>query len=556
MKGKFKFIMKAWCNTPSSVVMIIIWTILMSIYSWLGAKSTIFISKTIIDRDINDLMILIALGIGMIIISFINPYIRLRANATFFSNEYNKFMEAISKSDYSLFSKYSNSQIDTAMDFIGYMKQYMICILRIVVCVVSIAIVLINIAEISLELLIPVITLYLIGSIIFKIIFKKFNLTDKTMRDSWKERGQVSDNLIIGFQESKTFDSGARELSKIINLNKKSQDAVIHKAFIQSILYGAIDLIENAGIILVVVYLLFFTNIPTQDGIALSMLITRVMTPVIEILDLMDAFSDGANNYKDYRTIIEWSKEADDGDVELTTFEDSIELKNVSFSYGDSSDILNKISMKIHKGDKIGICGTSGGGKSTIFKLLNRFYAPKSGTIKIDGININDITFHSYRDKIKSVHQENVLFPGSIKENLLYGCPDATENEMIEACKKANIYHFINGLPERFNTDIGPRGLKLSGGERQRIAIARVLLTKPEILLLDEATSALDNKSERLIQEAIENLDCTVIMIAHRLSTIRNCDKIYVIGKKGIIESGTHSELLKNNNEYARMLKE
>ena len=556
MKGRFKFIMKAWFDTPSAIIMIIVWTILQTIYSWVSTKNTIFVSKSITNKNTDDIIMLVFLSLVLMVISLVSPYIKARANSTFFCNEYNKFMSVISKSDYTLFTKYSNSQINTSMEFIGYMKQYTMCILRMIIAAVSIIIIIVNVAEISVNLLIPVISLYVIGSIACKFIFSKFNVIDRDMRKSWKVRNQISDNLIAGFQESKTFDSGSRELSKIIHLNEISWYAVRRKGFIQSILYSAIDCIDYVGTILVVIYVVFFANVSTQDAIALTMLISRVINPVIQILDLVDSFSDGANNYTDYRTIIEWKHENNSGDIELSEFDDSIELDNISFSYGDSADILDGISMKIHKGEKIGICGSSGGGKSTIFKLLNRFYAPKSGSIRIDGIDINDITFHSYRSRIKSVHQENVLFPGSIKDNLLYGCPDATENEMIDACRKANILDFINNLPERFNTEIGPRGLKLSGGERQRIAIARVLITHPDILLLDEATSALDNVSEMLIQDSIEKLNCTVIMIAHRLSTIRNCDKIFVIGKTGIIESGSHEELIAKSGEYKKMIEQ
>jgi ABC-type multidrug transport system fused ATPase/permease subunit len=212
--------------------------------------------------------------------------------------------------------------------------------------------------------------------------------------------------------------------------------------------------------------------------------------------------------------------------------------------------------MVIRKGERVGICGETGDGKSTLLKLLNRFYLPDSGHISIDHVNMDQITMSSYRKLVGSVQQENIVFPGSIRDNILFAVPNATEYELIEACKKAELYNFVSKLPEKFDTVVGPRGLTLSGGQKQRIALARLFLQDPEIILLDEATSALDNETETLIQDAIAKLEGkTIITVAHRLSTIKDCDCIYVMKGGRVAEFGTHEKLIERGGIYAAMNK-
>ena len=226
----------------------------------------------------------------------------------------------------------------------------------------------------------------------------------------------------------------------------------------------------------------------------------------------------------------------------------------MSFAYEKSDMVLNKINLTIHKGESIGVCGESGGGKSTLLKLLEKFYAPIAGTITVDGIDIQELTSASLRDKMGVVSQDTYIFDTTIYENIRHGSPNATEYEVIDACKKASLYDFILSLPDGFQTQVGPKGLKLSGGQRQRISLARIFLRNPEIILLDEATSALDNESEKIVQQSLRAFSGkTIITIAHRLTTIENCDKIVVIDNHRIAESGTHSELLEQGGVYARL---
>jgi ABC-type multidrug transport system fused ATPase/permease subunit len=237
-----------------------------------------------------------------------------------------------------------------------------------------------------------------------------------------------------------------------------------------------------------------------------------------------------------------------------------IEFDHIQFSYPTRSDahVLKDISFSIKPGEKIALVGPSGSGKSTIINLLMRFYVPTSGQIKVDDANSLHYNLSDFRSNIGIVPQEVILFGGTIRENITYGKPGASEEEIIEAARKANAWEFIENLPEKLDTIVGDRGVKLSGGQRQRVAIARAILKDPTILVLDEATSSLDAKSEKLVQDALEKLmeNRTTVVIAHRLSTIRKVDRILVIKEGAIVESGTHQELASmDNGIYSNLLK-
>jgi ABC-type multidrug transport system fused ATPase/permease subunit len=238
--------------------------------------------------------------------------------------------------------------------------------------------------------------------------------------------------------------------------------------------------------------------------------------------------------------------------------EGNVEYQNVSFSYPGRPEVevLSNISFAISKGKRIALVGASGAGKSTIVQLLMRFYKPGKGNILVDGKEADSYNLSDYRKNIAIVPQEILLFGGTIRENILYGKPDASDDELMEASRKSNSWEFINTFPNKFDTIVGERGVKLSGGQRQRIAIARAILRNPSILILDEATSSLDAESERLVQDALDTLmkDRTSVIIAHRLSTIKNANCIYVLKKGSIMESGTHDELIKKENGIYKSL--
>ena len=242
--------------------------------------------------------------------------------------------------------------------------------------------------------------------------------------------------------------------------------------------------------------------------------------------------------------------------VELKGFEKEIQFKDVYFEYVPNQPVLKDINLTIPKNETLAIVGNSGGGKSTLVNLIPRFYDIKSGSITIDGKDIKDFTIKSLRHNISMVFQDNFLYTGTIKENIMMGNPDATTEELMAAIKSAHLEEMIQELPEGLETELGERGLTLSGGQRQRVAIARAMLRNAPIVILDEATSALDNQSEAVVQKAMDNLmqNKTVFVIAHRLSTIKNANRIAVINEGNLVELGTHEELMAiENGEYKHL---
>ena len=303
----------------------------------------------------------------------------------------------------------------------------------------------------------------------------------------------------------------------------------------------------------------FFIANGTLEPIALAtyaLYINIFITPIEVLVEFTEMLQKGYSGFKRFNEVMETAVDIKDepGSVDLKDVKGVIDYKDVSFSYDGEETVLDHINIHIDAGRSIALVGPSGGGKTTICSLLPRFYDVSSGSIQIDGKDIRGLTLKSLRQAIGIVQQDVYLFSGSIRDNISYGDRNASEEQIIEAAKKANIHEFIMSLPDGYDTYVGERGTRLSGGQKQRISIARIFLKNPKILILDEATSALDNESERHIQKSLEELakNRTCITIAHRLSTIRGADEIIVIGEKGIEERGTHEELLKKNNIYAR----
>lgn len=282
------------------------------------------------------------------------------------------------------------------------------------------------------------------------------------------------------------------------------------------------------------------------------------INPVNMLISFMEQFQNGVSGFKRFVEIMDEQPESDEeGAIPLTDVKGEIEFDRVTYSYSDEGEVLSDVSFRLEKGKKLALVGPSGGGKTTICHLLPRFYSlgDGDGSIKIDGKDIREYTIESLRKNIGIVQQDVFLFVGTIRDNIIYGRPDATEEEMIEAAKRANIHEYITTLEKGYDTEIGERGVKLSGGQKQRLSIARVFLKDPKILILDEATSALDNTTELLIQESLDEL-CrgrTTIVVAHRLSTIRGADEICVITDGSIAEKGTHEELMELGGTYKNL---
>lgn len=292
-----------------------------------------------------------------------------------------------------------------------------------------------------------------------------------------------------------------------------------------------------------------------SDLAVYALYINIFINPIDILINFAEQFQKGFAGFKRFLNIVDTEPEIVDkkGAILLKDVKGNIEYKNVSFSYNEKKQILHNVNVKIEAGRKIAFVGPSGGGKTTICSLLPRFYDVSSGSVMIDGVDVRDVTLESLRNSIGIVQQDVYLFSGTLKDNIKYGKPGASDEEITRAAKEANIHDYIMSLDDGYDTYVGERGVKLSGGQKQRISIARVFLENPPILILDEATSALDNESESFIQRSLEKLakNRTTIVIAHRLSTIRNADEIIVIDDEGIKERGSHNELLKKGGIYS-----
>lgn len=301
-------------------------------------------------------------------------------------------------------------------------------------------------------------------------------------------------------------------------------------------------------------------QLTTPDLIAFILYINNLIEPIRKLINFTEQFAEGITGFNRFLEMMAIEPDIQDqkGAKELTNVKGEVEFDHVGFKYRPDLDyVLKDINLKVNEGEYLALVGSSGAGKTTICSLIPRFYETSEGAIYVDGQNIKDVTLKSLRQNIGIVQQDVYLFAGTIMDNIRYGRLDASDEEIIEAAKKANAHEFIMSLPEGYQTDCGQRGVKLSGGQKQRLSIARVFLKNPPILIFDEATSALDNESERVVQESLESLakNRTTFVIAHRLSTIKNAKRIIVLGDEGIVEQGNHEELLKKEGTYAKLYK-
>lgn len=321
---------------------------------------------------------------------------------------------------------------------------------------------------------------------------------------------------------------------------------------------GAFTTLIQVNVILAGTLLIVNGSIDVSDLVTFVLYISVFTDPVRTLIDFTEQFQNGYSGFERFCEIMSIEPDIKDSEdaAELRDVKGDISFENVSFQYEENAEqVLSHINLNVPAGAYMALVGSSGAGKSTLCSLIPRFYDVTEGAVKIDGKDVRGLTLKSLRDHIGIVQQDVYLFVGTVYDNILYGRPDATREEVIEAAKNANAHEFIMSLPKGYDTDIGQRGIKLSGGQKQRLSIARVFLKNPPILIFDEATSALDNESEKVVQDSLEKLakNRTTFVIAHRLSTIKNAERILVLTENGIEEEGTHEELLGKGGIYEKL---
>ncbi|MGN0447981.1 MAG: ABC transporter ATP-binding protein [Acutalibacteraceae bacterium] len=389
----------------------------------------------------------------------------------------------------------------------------------------------------------------------------------RKMRAAFKQRriiaGDVNaqtETTLLGIRVVKSFSNEDIEKEKFnkesAKLSKVQQESYKYMARLN----GVTRLFDGLMYIVMIVlggYFLMEGKITAADMTAYLLYIGMLIASIKRIIEFTEQFEKGMTGIERFNEVLECESEAGySNSEELTDVQGEIEFEDVTFSYGEEKgDVLENISLKIKKGENVAVVGASGNGKTTLCSLVSRFYEPREGRVLIDGKDVRELSLSSLRNAVGVVQQDVYLFSGTVVENIIYGKPDATKEQAVEAAKKAGAHDFIMSLPQQYDTYVGERGVMLSGGQKQRISIARVFIKNPPILILDEATSALDNESEMFIKKSLAELSKgrTTFTIAHRLSTVRNASRIIVLSDKVIEQEGTHDELIKTEGTYKRL---
>ena len=390
----------------------------------------------------------------------------------------------------------------------------------------------------------------------------------KAMKSAFNDRrasnaiiNAAVESSITGIRVTKAYTNADREVEKFSRGDESFVDASRRAYHAMAQFHASTSFVTevfNVFILIAGGLFLYAGRISFGDYSTFVVSVNLFISPVNTLIGFMEQFQNGVSGFKRFVEIMDEEPEAESPNAKtLENVRGAIEFKNVTFSYDETKEVLHNVNLKLEKGRKLALVGPSGGGKTTLCHLLPNFYHLEEGhgSVLIDGQDIRDLTLESIRRNIGIVQQDVFLFVGTIRENILYGRPDATEEEVYEAARRANIHDYIMTLEKGYDTEIGERGVKLSGGQKQRLSIARVFLKDPAILILDEATSALDNTTEVLIQQALDEL-CkgrTTLVVAHRLSTIRNADEIAVVMNGHITERGTHEELMAANGTYKEL---
>lgn len=412
----------------------------------------------------------------------------------------------------------------------------------------------------------PILTLA--AFIVLPFMFTYAYFLNKKMRKAFRENrvkiaeinGQIEDNL-SGIRVVKSFANEEVENQKFAQGNIGFLTAKKNSYFYMANFHAGISsftVLIQVSVIVAGSLLISKDRLDVTDLLTFLLYVGVFTEPIRTLINFTELFQNGFTGFERFREIMDIEPDIVDSDnaIELEKVKGDISFEKVSFQYKDSSEtVLTNVNLNVKAGSYMALVGSSGAGKTTLCSLIPRFYDVTEGTIRIDGRDIREISLHSLRNQIGIVQQDVYLFAGTIFENIAYGKPNATMDEVIQAAKNANAHEFIMSFPSGYETDIGQRGIKLSGGQKQRLSIARVFLKNPPILIFDEATSALDNESEKVVQESLEKLakNRTTFVIAHRLTTIQHAEQILVLTENGIEESGSHEELLEKKGIYEKL---
>ncbi len=427
---------------------------------------------------------------------------------------------------------------------------------------VSLIVSFIMLSSISLKLTLIIFACLPIA-VIITILLRKGQLA--AFAQNRKKIGEVNaevETSIAGVRVTKAYTGKEIEFAKFDSANQEYIAARRNSYRYMGLFSSGMSFFTDLMYLVVIVFGgSFFLKgmINSGDFVAYLLYISTFLTPIKKFTETYEQIAEGMSGFERYCELMDVPEETESENAkEVGRLSGDIAFENVTFHYGkeeEAEEVIENMSFQIPSGHSVALVGPSGGGKSTICNLIPRFYELEKGQITIDGMDIREMTRTSLRKNIGIVAQDVFLFNGTVRDNIAYGNPDASEEEIVAAAKKAEIHDYIMTMPNGYDTQVGERGLRLSGGQRQRISIARVFLKNPQILILDEATSALDNATEMSIQKSLDALSKgrTVLVVAHRLSTIRNVDKILYISKEGILEQGTSEELLANNGPYAKL---
>lgn len=559
MKKVFRYIHKQGILIPCLVV-----TALMAVTQILNGYETYVIKEAFSSIGTNTLMpsilLMVSVLLGAIFVDKVRTYFQSKLKCNFV---YKRRISLYDKLLHLSYKEMSDIDISNCVDVINKIEDNVDIIVYVPQQMATIAASFI-VAEVLLfrENKILTITITLLLCILM-IIYKRMNTRISSLYSVKKEcrvRCIMAVSKLLSYDIIKSCCHEKDEAEKFNNLSEDFRKADFNKKMAVCNTQIFTRLFATIIILVVSITIMVTSSDTTQafaEGFMFYNLVDKLASALLDVSNLIDNIGN-AGIALDSEHKLDMLAIEEDGTVTLDKFESSIELKNVGFKYSDSDTILSGVSLKIPKGTKVGIYGPSGGGKSSLVKLLQKQYAATEGEILIDGINILDLTNKSLRSRIGVVSQDITLFSDmSIKENIRYGKPCATDAEIIKASELANAHGFISNFKDGYDSLIGNNGIKLSGGQKQRIAIARLFLANPEILILDEATSKLDNESEAEVQKAIEKLssDKTVISIAHRLSTIENSDMLVGIQEHKVYEVGTNESLMKTGSLWSQLHK-